>query len=222
MPQSAAGTRVDPPVSDPRPQLTIPAAMAAAVPPEEPPGIRVLSYGFFTGPANDDRLVLVMPNASSCMLVLPMTMAPASSNFCNDGAFLVGRACRSAGVPPDVGISAVLMLSLTTIGRPARAPVFSPASTRPAAASAPSLFRMMNALRSLSCSARSSAARTAVTAVIFLSRIEATISAAVGELESAIAELTYPREGSAAPAARAIDDVRISRREGLVVMDSSD
>jgi len=47
---------------------------------------------------------------------------------------------------PDVGMSAVLMLSLTTIGRPARAPVVSPLSTRPAAASAPSLFRTMNAL----------------------------------------------------------------------------
>jgi len=80
---------------------------------------------------------------------------------------------------------------------------------------------MMNALRSLSCSARSSAARTALTAVIFLSRMDATISAAVGEVESAIAELTCPREGSAAPAASAIDDVRISRREGMAVMDSS-
>src|SRR6266404_5271014 len=85
MPQSAAGTRVDPPVSDPRPQVTMPAAMAAAVPPEEPPGIRVLSYGFFTGPANDDRLVLVMPNASSCMLVLPIMMTPAFKSFCNVG-----------------------------------------------------------------------------------------------------------------------------------------
>src|SRR3984893_8102876 len=156
------------------------------------------------------------------MLVLPMTMAPASSNFCSDGAFLVGRACCSAGVPPDVGISVVLMLSLTTIGRPARAPRFSPASTFVAAVSAPSLFRMMNALRSLSCSARSRAACTALVAVIFLSRIAATISAAVGELESAIAKLTYPREGSAAArAARAIDDVRISRREGLAIMGSS-
>jgi hypothetical protein len=43
MPVSAAGTRVEPPVSDPSPQVTMPAAIAAAVPPEEPPGIRVLS-----------------------------------------------------------------------------------------------------------------------------------------------------------------------------------
>jgi len=45
------------------------------------------------------------------MLALPMTMAPASSNFCSDGALPAGRACRSAGVPAEVGMSAVLMLS---------------------------------------------------------------------------------------------------------------
>jgi hypothetical protein len=35
----------------------MPAAIAAAVPPEEPPGIHVLSYGFLTGPAKDDRFL---------------------------------------------------------------------------------------------------------------------------------------------------------------------
>jgi hypothetical protein len=46
----------------------------------------------------------------------------------------------------------------------------------------------------------------------------ATISLADMRLESAMAELTAPRDGSAAPAATAIDDVRTSRRDGLVVM----
>src|SRR5258708_23434955 len=116
MPQSAGGTRVDPPVSDPRPQVTMPAAIAAAVPPEEPPGIRVLSYGFFTGPANGDRLVLVMPNASSCMLALPIMMTPAFKSFCSDGALRPGCAFCSAGVPPDVGISAGLLLYFSSLG----------------------------------------------------------------------------------------------------------
>jgi hypothetical protein len=40
----------------------------------------------------------------------------------------------------------------------------------------------------------------------------------VGALVSAIAELTFPWEAAATPAARAIDDLRISRREGLVGM----
>lgn len=43
MPQSAAGMRVEPPVSVPRPLGTTRAAMAAAVPPDEPPGMRDLS-----------------------------------------------------------------------------------------------------------------------------------------------------------------------------------
>src|SRR5947199_10276298 len=100
--------RIEPPVSVPRPQVTMPAAIAAAVPPEEPPGIRVLSYGFFTAPANGDRLVLVMPNASSCRLVLPIMTAPALNSLSIEGALAAGCAFCSAGVPPDVGISAVL------------------------------------------------------------------------------------------------------------------
>ena len=38
------------PVSDPNPAMNIPAAIAAAVPPEEPPAILVLSQGFLTAP----------------------------------------------------------------------------------------------------------------------------------------------------------------------------
>ena len=41
MPHSAAGMRTEPPVSVPRPAGTMRAATAAAVPPDEPPGMRV-------------------------------------------------------------------------------------------------------------------------------------------------------------------------------------
>jgi hypothetical protein len=58
-------------------------------------------------------------------------------------------------------------------------------------------------------------------AVIFFALMAATISAADIRLGFAMAELTCPRDGSAAPAATAIDDVRISRREGLLVTDTS-
>src|SRR5260370_12257510 len=160
MPESAAGPRVDPPVSDPRPQVTMPAAMAAAVQPDEPPGIRVLSYGFFTGPANDDRLVLVMPNASSCMLALPIMMTPAFKSFCSDGALPPGCAFCSAGVPPDVGISAVVVVSFTKMGRPANGR--GPGRLHQTVSAAPphpgALFRMSSALRALTCPARAKAA----------------------------------------------------------------
>ena len=38
-PQHAAGIRIDPPPSDPVASGTMPAASAAAVPPEDPPGV---------------------------------------------------------------------------------------------------------------------------------------------------------------------------------------
>ena len=111
--------------------------------------MRVVSYGFLTGPANGLRFVLVIPNASSCMFVLPSTIAPASISFCSDGAVVIGTALRSAGVPAVVGRSFMLMLSLTTIARPASGgkllPALCAASIRRAASSAPVLLSVMNA-----------------------------------------------------------------------------
>ena len=49
-PQRDAGILIEPPVSDPNPTLTKPAAMAAAVPPLLPPAKSVKSAGFLTGP----------------------------------------------------------------------------------------------------------------------------------------------------------------------------
>ena len=49
-PQSEAGTRIEPLVSDPRLNGTSPAATDAADPPEEPPAIRARSRGFRVGP----------------------------------------------------------------------------------------------------------------------------------------------------------------------------
>jgi hypothetical protein len=50
MPQRDAGWRIEPPVSVPIAHGASPAATAAALPPDEPPGTRVLSHGFSTGP----------------------------------------------------------------------------------------------------------------------------------------------------------------------------
>src|SRR5437667_3104438 len=48
-PQSAAGLRTEPLVSEPMPTRTMPAATAAAVPLDDPPGERVTSQGLSTG-----------------------------------------------------------------------------------------------------------------------------------------------------------------------------
>src|SRR4029078_3762696 len=73
-PQSAAGIRIEPPVSVPSAQSTSPAATAAAEPPEEPPGRRSSARGLTTEPWCGLRLVT--PNANSWRLVLPATMQP--------------------------------------------------------------------------------------------------------------------------------------------------
>src|SRR5438128_892719 len=46
IPQYAAGPRIEPPVSVPRPPRMSPAATAAPVPVLEPPGVRAMSHGF--------------------------------------------------------------------------------------------------------------------------------------------------------------------------------
>ena len=50
IPHSAAGWRIEPPVSVPIAHGAVPAATAAAEPPEEPPGTRARSHGFSVGP----------------------------------------------------------------------------------------------------------------------------------------------------------------------------
>jgi hypothetical protein len=77
-PESAAGWRIDPPVSVPVLPATRRAATAAAEPPELPPGTHAASQGFFTGPKYD--VSLDEPIANSSMLVLPTSTVPARFN----------------------------------------------------------------------------------------------------------------------------------------------
>ena len=50
MPVSAAGWRIEPPVSVPIDHGAVPPATTAAEPPLLPPGTRVVSHGFSVGP----------------------------------------------------------------------------------------------------------------------------------------------------------------------------
>ena len=72
----ADGIRIEPQVSLPMPAAAKLAATAAPVPPLDPPGLRVGSYGLRVWPPSE--LIVVMPAASSCRFVLPMMTAPAS------------------------------------------------------------------------------------------------------------------------------------------------
>jgi hypothetical protein len=75
MPQTAAGWRMDPPVSVPIASGASNAATEAAEPPEEPPGTRDRSHGLRVGP--NAEFSVEEPMANSSMFVLPRMMAPA-------------------------------------------------------------------------------------------------------------------------------------------------
>ena len=77
--QNIAGCRIEPPVSVPVDAGVKPAATAAAEPPEEPPGTRETSQGFFTVPKYEDSLD--EPIANSSILSLPNVTMPASDMF---------------------------------------------------------------------------------------------------------------------------------------------
>ena len=77
MPQRAAGLRIEPPVSVPSDSVARPAARAAPLPLEEPPGSRAMSHGFRAGP-NPDSVPL--PVANSSRFSLPSIRPPARSS----------------------------------------------------------------------------------------------------------------------------------------------
>ena len=66
-----------------------PAATAAALPPEEPPGTRVGSHGLRTGPKAE--FSFEEPIANSSRLVLPSSGAPASASRATTVAVYGGR-----------------------------------------------------------------------------------------------------------------------------------
>ena len=78
MPQSAAGWRIEPPVSLPSAHGAWCAATAAADPPLDPPGTRSSSHGLRVSWYAE--FSVLEPMANSSMLVLPMTTAPARSS----------------------------------------------------------------------------------------------------------------------------------------------
>src|SRR5205809_6544290 len=89
IPQNEAGWRTEPPVSDPSPAGTAPAATSAAEPPDEPPGTRVLSKGWTARPYAECSVEDPIPNSSQ--FVLPAISAPAALSFATAAASYGGR-----------------------------------------------------------------------------------------------------------------------------------
>src|SRR5687767_3440536 len=117
MPVTAAGCRIEPPVSVPVDSGAWYAATAADEPPEEPPGIRVRSHGLRVTPYA--LFSVEEPIANSSMLVLPRITSPALRSRAVRVASYGGRQPSRILDPAVVGMSVVVKTSLCAIGTPA-------------------------------------------------------------------------------------------------------
>ena len=87
-PHSAAGPRIEPPVSDPVPPSTMPEATAAPVPEDDP----AVKYSGFHGlrAGGQGRSKDGPPMANSCVASLPSMTVPASAQSCTTRRILAG------------------------------------------------------------------------------------------------------------------------------------
>src|SRR5581483_1359891 len=96
--------RIEPPPSEAPAIGTMPAATAAAAPPEEPPGERPVSHGLRVAPHS---AVSVMPlSANSGVAVLPKITRPAPRKRRTISACTGGTQLRRARLPEVLGTPA--------------------------------------------------------------------------------------------------------------------
>ena len=115
-PQSAAGCRIDPPVSVPSEYGTEPAATvggaAAAAPARNPLDVPGVGDGPYAEFSVDD------PIANSSQLVLPMHTAPASNSRCTAVLVYGGLNPRNIFDPAVVSMPSTQSTSLSAMGMP--------------------------------------------------------------------------------------------------------
>src|SRR5690606_5997465 len=100
-PHAAAGMRMEPPPSLAPATGTMPAATAAAEPPEDPPVVRLGSQGLRAGPQASGSAMLLATNSG--VLVLPKITSPASRQRRTTSASSGAGTSFSARQPPDEG-----------------------------------------------------------------------------------------------------------------------
>src|SRR5882757_5795300 len=96
--------RMEPPPSEAPAIGTMPAATAAAVPPEEPPGVRIGSQGLRAAPHSSVSVRAL--RANSGVAVLPKITRPAPRKRLTISACAVGVQLRRARLPEVVGTPA--------------------------------------------------------------------------------------------------------------------
>src|SRR5688572_21745445 len=117
-PVNEQGMRIEPPPSVPTASGPMPAATAAAAPPEEPPGVFAGFHGLRVMPVE-----LVSPlQPNSGVAVLPSSTAPASRRRAVDGASMSqGWFGSTVRLPRRVGQPFVSTRSLIDAGTPSMA-----------------------------------------------------------------------------------------------------
>src|SRR5438094_3371367 len=105
----------------------MPAATAAALPPEDPPGTRLGSCGLRVGP--NAEFSVELPMANSSRLVLPMGIPPAATMRDTTVASYGGSQPSRILDEQVVGVPRVHRLSFRATGTPASGPGSSPAAT---------------------------------------------------------------------------------------------
>src|SRR5438105_4354787 len=100
-----------PAVSVPKDPKHRPAAVAAADPPDDPPGTRSSAQGLCTG--LNQLTEELPPYANSCRFVLPSRIAPASFNLRITSASSDGTLSLNNSLAAVVRVPAVSMLSFT-------------------------------------------------------------------------------------------------------------
>ncbi len=148
-PQSEAGCRIEPPVSVPKAPKTWRAATEAALPPEEPPGVRSRSQGLRQGPKA--LFSLDEPMANSSMLSLPTTTAPATSSRSTTVASKGGTKPSRMREPQVVSSPFVRKMSFSAMGTPSSRDRASPRARRASEARAAARERS-GATRRKACS----------------------------------------------------------------------
>ena len=134
MPHSAAGPRIEPPVSVPMPPRISPAATAAPVPLLLPAVKCSVFHGLRAGGAG--RSKLGPPSANSCVVNLPISTVPAAASFSAQAASVSGILfCRNFD-PQVVGMPLVSTMSFRPIGMPCNGPEGPPAMIARSAARA--------------------------------------------------------------------------------------
>ena len=180
--------RTDPAPSVPTLSGPHPAATAAAVPPDEPPAVRVGSQGLRVIPVSAEFVSPLQPNSG--VVVLPMSTAPASRRRAVAGASTShGWSGSTVRLPRRVGHPRVRMRSLIDTGTPSSGPIGSPrdhrASLAVAAAIASSAATRQKALIvGSTASIRSSTARVASTGDAAPLRYSSSSSVAVQRVRS--------------------------------------